>query len=127
MILRLNWFNCLLYSNDFGSDVTGGRMRFQNRIGRACFHLELLFVTLLLLLALVRRSEEGSLFGNEGAPLYGPEDKVFMLNATTIKDHIYGSSRGWVVEFFSSWCGHCISFAPKWKQFALDLARRFAS
>ena len=24
----------------------------------------------------------------------------------------------WVVEFYSSWCGHCQHFAPVWKEMA---------
>ena len=29
---------------------------------------------------------------------------------------------GWLVEFYSSWCGHCQHFAPTWKELAKDVA-----
>ena len=29
---------------------------------------------------------------------------------------------GWLVEFYSSWCGHCQHFAPTWKKLAEDVA-----
>ena len=28
------------------------------------------------------------------------------------------SSNVWMVEFYSSWCGHCQHFAPIWKEVA---------
>ncbi len=78
---------------------------------------------LVIVFGLFQFTDEAALFGNkEPAQLYGPEDQVYILNATTIKDHVYGSNKGYMLEFFSSWCGHCIHFAPKWKQFANDLA-----
>jgi thiol-disulfide isomerase/thioredoxin len=75
--------------------------------------------------SLLSVGEQGVLnFGgaDKAAPLYGPDDLVIDLNVTHLKPHIYGSPRAWVVEFYSSWCGHCIHFAPKWKQFAADFA-----
>ena len=29
---------------------------------------------------------------------------------------------GWLVEFYSSWCGHCQNFAPTWKELARGVA-----
>jgi len=37
--------------------------------------------------------------------LYDENDKVVLLDTASIKAQIYGSSKVWIVEFFSSWCG----------------------
>jgi len=81
-------------------------------------------VLTVVLTSLLGGSEQGVIPGQaETAPaLYGPDDSVVVLNVTTLKQNIYASPRAWAVEFFSSWCGHCIHFAPKWKQFAADFA-----
>jgi thiol-disulfide isomerase/thioredoxin len=56
-----------------------------------------------------------------GSPLYGPDDKILILNTTNFQPNICSSSKAWVVEFYSSWCGHCIHFAPTYKEFAADV------
>lgn len=67
-----------------------------------------------------KNSAQGGIFGAPEA-LYGPNDHVVVLNATCIKNTIYGTTNAWVVEFYSSWCGHCIHFAPVYKQFAAEV------
>lgn len=49
------------------------------------------------------------------------KDDVIVLNSKNMKDRVYGKNMVWVIEFYNSWCGHCIHFAPTWKQFASDL------
>ncbi|CAG7733616.1 unnamed protein product [Allacma fusca] len=80
-----------------------------------------IFVTVVFSLNVLQSSSNPLSYFGSTEPLYGPNDKVFILNATNIKDKIFKSEKVWFVEFFSSWCGHCINFAPKWKKFAEDL------
>lgn len=53
-----------------------------------------------------------------GLPLYSPNDRIVLLENDTITQTIYNSPVAWFVEFYSSWCGHCQSFAPSWKRLA---------
>ncbi|GFN88377.1 sulfhydryl oxidase [Plakobranchus ocellatus] len=56
--------------------------------------------------------------------LYSTEtDFVKPLNHETFQAEVINSRPGliWIVEFYNSWCGHCIHFAPTWKQLAKDL------
>nr|XP_034176663.1 sulfhydryl oxidase 1 [Osmia lignaria] len=53
--------------------------------------------------------------------LYNASDNVVILNATNFKSSVYGDTKGWLVEFYNSWCGFCFRFAPLWKQFANDI------
>ncbi|XP_043857490.1 sulfhydryl oxidase 1 [Dromiciops gliroides] len=53
--------------------------------------------------------------------LYTTKDPLVILTESTLKPTVLGSSSAWVVEFFASWCGHCIAFAPKWKALANEV------
>jgi len=66
----------------------------------------------------IQTSWQGSL---GGSPLYNQDDKILILNNTNFQANICSSTKAWVVEFYSSWCGHCIHFAPTYKEFAADV------
>ncbi|XP_049632424.1 sulfhydryl oxidase 1 isoform X1 [Suncus etruscus] len=53
--------------------------------------------------------------------LYSPSDPLTLLQADTVRPKVLGSRSAWAVEFFASWCGHCIAFAPTWKALANDV------
>ncbi|XP_060630438.2 sulfhydryl oxidase 1 [Anolis sagrei] len=59
--------------------------------------------------------------GALGAGLYSPLDPLAVLGADSLERRLFNSSSAWVVEFYASWCGHCIRFAPTWKQLARDI------
>eukprot|EP00062_Callorhinchus_milii_P010734 gi/632955954/ref/XP_007893719.1/ PREDICTED: sulfhydryl oxidase 1 [Callorhinchus milii] len=59
--------------------------------------------------------------GFAGAGLYSPGDQVETVTADTLPKTIYNSSTAWALEFYASWCGHCIEFAPVWKSLAQDI------
>ncbi|XP_006623024.1 sulfhydryl oxidase 1-like [Apis dorsata] len=53
--------------------------------------------------------------------LYNTSDDVVILNVTNFKSSIYEDTKSWLVEFYNSWCGYCLRFAPIWKDFANDI------
>ncbi|XP_032671130.1 sulfhydryl oxidase 1-like [Odontomachus brunneus] len=66
-----------------------------------------------------RKDQYQNLIGSQG--LYNASDDVMILNATNFRTTIYGSTKGWLVEFYNSWCGFCYRFAPTWKALASDI------
>lgn len=43
------------------------------------------------------------------------------MNIADFKSTIMATSNAWLIEFYSSWCGHCIDFAPAFIQLANDV------
>lgn len=56
--------------------------------------------------------------------LYKSSDHVIILNNKNFYQELLGTSNGWIVEFYNSWCGHCIGFAPTWKKFSSEVQRK---
>lgn len=48
-------------------------------------------------------------------------DPVWVLEAATVRKVLRGSPSAWLVQFYSSACGHCVAFAPTWKALAGDV------
>ncbi|XP_060088592.1 sulfhydryl oxidase 1 [Heteronotia binoei] len=59
--------------------------------------------------------------GARSQGLYSPDDPLALLRGDTLERTIFNSSSAWVVEFYASWCGHCMQFAPVWKELANDI------
>ncbi len=58
------------------------------------------------------------------APLYAESDPgIVLLDVNNLKsDSTLGSpGPAWLVEFYSSWCGHCIHFAPEFKKLGIEV------
>ena len=59
------------------------------------------------------------------ARLYSSEDPaVVILGAGSLRPALLNSSSAWLLQFYSSWCGHCISYSPTWKSLARDVKGR---
>lgn len=56
------------------------------------------------------------------ADLYEGITSIQSLNNDTIDRVLVKSNRCWMVQFYSSWCGHCQSFAPTYIGLAEDVA-----
>lgn len=55
--------------------------------------------------------------------LYGDEDiGIVNLESGNFSKIVLGSKTAFIVEFYSSYCGHCIHFAPTFKDFARQVA-----
>ncbi|XP_054835709.1 sulfhydryl oxidase 1 [Eublepharis macularius] len=59
--------------------------------------------------------------GARSLGLYSPSDPMALLGADSLERSVFNSSSAWVVEFYASWCGHCMQFAPTWKELARDV------
>lgn len=55
------------------------------------------------------------------ARLYAEEDPLVILSSSSLKPTVSNSSSAWLVQFFSSWCGHCIQYSSTWKALAQDV------
>lgn len=64
---------------------------------------------------------------NFGSVLYDASDSLQIIDGTDsfIRMTRSTSSQIYLMEFYNSWCGHCIRYAPLFKEFARDIQGRF--
>uniref|UniRef100_A0A665W3S8 Sulfhydryl oxidase n=1 Tax=Echeneis naucrates TaxID=173247 RepID=A0A665W3S8_ECHNA len=55
------------------------------------------------------------------AQLYTDQDPLVILSSGSLQTSVTNSSSAWLVQFFSSWCGHCIQYSGTWKSLAQDV------
>ena len=65
-------------------------------------------------------------FGGSNEPLYTSKDVgITLVDHSNFKNIILESDTAWMVEFYSSWCGHCIRFAPVFKELGTNVEGKF--
>ena len=57
-----------------------------------------------------------------GAGLYTVSDQILVLTPQNVNSALINSTGAVVVEFYASWCGHCVHFSPVYKSLARDIA-----
>ncbi|KAK2835535.1 hypothetical protein Q5P01_016019 [Channa striata] len=55
------------------------------------------------------------------ASLYTASDQILLLTPDNVDSLLVNSSAAVVVEFYASWCGHCIAFSPVYKKLARNI------
>ncbi|KAM4629770.1 sulfhydryl oxidase 1 [Polymixia lowei] len=55
------------------------------------------------------------------AGLYTASDQILVLTPEDVDSILINSTAAIVVEFYASWCGHCIAFSPIYKSLARDI------
>lgn len=58
------------------------------------------------------------------AGLYTASDQIVLLSQRNARSVLVNSSAATVVEFYASWCGHCVAFSPYYKKLARDIKGR---
>ncbi|KAJ4920625.1 hypothetical protein JOQ06_017734, partial [Pogonophryne albipinna] len=59
--------------------------------------------------------------GSSPARLYTEEDPLVILSCGSFSPSVTNSSSAWFIQFYSSWCGHCIQYSETWKNLARDV------
>ena len=80
--------------------------------------------SLILLLITLRFTNQGKIT-NDKDGLYSSDDDVYVLTDANFGELVYGSTSAWVVEFYNSWCGHCIRYAPEYKHIATNVKGKY--
>uniref|UniRef100_A0A914LSU2 Sulfhydryl oxidase n=1 Tax=Meloidogyne incognita TaxID=6306 RepID=A0A914LSU2_MELIC len=60
---------------------------------------------------------------DERPTLYAPGDNVLELDINTFNRSVYNKPTAFFVEFYSSWCGHCIEYKPLYVKIATAMKR----
>ncbi|TRY83594.1 hypothetical protein DNTS_033710 [Danionella cerebrum] len=53
--------------------------------------------------------------------LYSESDQVVILSPENVDSVLFNNTAALLVEFYATWCGHCVAFSPTWKSLARDI------
>lgn len=53
--------------------------------------------------------------------LYEDSDLMEILDSTNFEEQVVEGNTSFVVEFYNSFCGHCIRFSTPWKEFGIQV------
>lgn len=62
---------------------------------------------------------------NADAGLYSASDQILVLSPDNVDSVLFSSSAALLVEFYATWCGHCVAFSTVWKSLARDIKGLF--
>ncbi|XP_074595952.1 sulfhydryl oxidase 2-like [Brevipalpus obovatus] len=48
---------------------------------------------------------------------------IAILDSDNFTGHVNDRDNAFIIEFYNSWCGHCIRFAPLWKNFSRSIVK----
>jgi thiol oxidase len=81
-----------------------------------------IFITLLIVYTLIAFV---SSLPSLNKPLYTRSQTINILSDNNFSANVFynelNSNRLQLIQFYNSWCGHCIAFAPTFKSFAEDI------
>lgn len=67
-----------------------------------------------------------SVIADDPDRLFVEGDPIVILDSSNFNKNILQSQQTWFVNFYNSWCGHCIRFAPTWKSFGEDVSGKLS-
>uniref|UniRef100_A0A672KA12 Sulfhydryl oxidase n=1 Tax=Sinocyclocheilus grahami TaxID=75366 RepID=A0A672KA12_SINGR len=50
---------------------------------------------------------------------------IIILSPENVDSGLFNSTAALLVEFYATWCGHCVAFSPTWKSLARDIKACF--
>jgi thiol oxidase len=78
-----------------------------------------IFITLLVVYTLI------AFVSSYPSPLYTSSQTINILSDNNFSSNVFynelNSNRLQLIQFYNSWCGHCMAFAPTFKSFAKDI------
>ncbi|CAI5455650.1 unnamed protein product [Caenorhabditis angaria] len=91
-------------------------------IGSACCLVLTITAIFMLLFWAIFLALQPRLAQSDGG-LYDSNDPILELDINTFDAAVYGTKKAHFIEFYSSWCGACIGYAPTFKKFAKQVEK----
>jgi thiol-disulfide isomerase/thioredoxin len=78
-------------------------------------------VLLFLVLTLSPLFADAKVTTPSSTSLYNQSDGVLNLDHSDFASSVFGKTNAFLVKFYANWCGHCITFASRYKMLARDV------